>query len=129
MYDELQKREKALWLAACLKPKGYNHSVGDFAVSARAAAGSKCFCGDNAFWRNVDTLFGASHKSSSADSVFQTMVALHKLDLVHPFLGTSMPHVSARTRQVVDSDGLAASDIDGHLLPLPDGWEKQLLSM
>ena len=123
VYDELHTREKALWLAAVLKPKVYNHRVGDTAVSALAAAGSKCFCGGNAFWRNVGTLFNALDKNSSTDSVFQRMVGLGELDLVYPFLGATLPHVSQRTRQV-GFHGLAPSDIDGNLLPLPEGWEK-----
>ena len=63
VYEELQKRKKALWLAALLQPKVYSHKVGDTDVSARAVAGSKCFCGDKAFWRNVDTLFNTSDKT------------------------------------------------------------------
>ena len=124
----MHTREKALWLAAVLKPKVYNHRVGDTAVSALAAAGSKCFCGGNAFWRNVGTLFNALDKNSSTDSVFQRMVGLGELDLVYPFLGATMPHVSQRTRKV-GFHGLSPSDIDGNLLPLPEGWEKHLLSM
>ena len=69
----MQKRKKALWLAALLQPKVYSHKVGDTDVSARAVAGSKCFCGDKAFWRNVDTLFNTSDKNSSTDSSFQMM--------------------------------------------------------
>ena len=128
IYNELQKREKALWLAASMKPKVYNHRVGDTDVSALAMAGSKCFCGDNAFWRNVDTLFNTLDKNSSTDSVFQIMVGLRELELVRPFLGATMPHVSRTTREVVYSHCLAPSDIDGNLLPLPKEWETDLLS-
>ena len=129
VYDELQRRDKALWLAAKLKPKVYTHRVGDAVVSALAAAGSKCVCGRAAFWRNVTTLFHSIDKNWSADAVFQSMVGLGELDLVHPFLGACMPHVSQRTRQVEISHGLAPSDIEGTLLPLPEGWEEQVGSM
>ena len=123
VYKELQERQKALWLAAALKPKTYQHQIGDVHVSAVAAAGSKYFCGDGAFWWKVATLFSKVSKQSSADSVFQSMVGMGALALVQPFLGATMPHVSQRTRQV-GFHGLAPSDIDGNLLPLPEGWEK-----
>ena len=116
--DELQKREKALWLAAKLKPKVYKHTVGATEVSARAASGTKCLCGDKVFWQKVQTLFRTSDKNTSTDAIFQTMVALGELHMVHPFLGATMPHVSTRTGQV-DSGNLAASDIDGELPQLP----------
>ena len=128
VYEELQKRKKALWLAALLQPKVYSHKVGDTDVSARAVAGSKCFCGDKAFWRNVDTLFNTSDKNSSTDSIFQMMVGLGELDLVYPFLGATMPHISQRIRQV-SSHCLALRDIDGNLLPLPKEWETDLQSI
>ena len=128
VYEELRKRKKALWLAALLQPKIYSHKVGDTDVSARAVAGSKCLCGDRAFWRNVDALFHTSDKNSSTDSIFQMMVGLGELDLVYPFLGATMPHISQRIRQV-SSHCLAPRDIDGTLLSLPREWETDLQSI
>ena len=128
VYEELRKRKKALWLAALLQPKIYSHKVGDTDVSARAVAGSKCLCGDRAFWWNVDALFNTSDKNSSTDSIFQMMVGLGELDLVYPFLGATMPHISQRIRQV-SSHCLAPRDIDGTLLSLPREWETDLQSI
>lgn len=125
VHDELQKRGKALWLAALLRPKTNTHRVGATDVSARAVAGSKCFCGDSAFWRDVNTLFNATDKNHTTDSIFQIMVGLGKLDLVHPFLGATLPHVSMRAANV-HSHNLASSDIDGKLLQLPHDFEQHL---
>ena len=56
------------------------------------------------------------------------VVGLGELDLVYPFLGATMPHISQRTRQV-SSHCPAPRDIDGNLLPLPKEWETDLLSI
>ena len=125
VYEKLARRKKALWLAALMPPKEYKHVLGDIDISARAPAGSKCFCGNKDFWRNVDFLFDVTDKNWSTDAIFQTMVGLCELDLVHPFLGATMPHVSMRTGHV-SSHGLAAANIAGTLLPLPSGWKKSL---
>ena len=71
VHDELQSRGKALWLAALSPPKTHRHTVGNATCSALAVAGSKCFCGDNVFWQDVDTLFKTSDKNTSTDAVFQ----------------------------------------------------------
>ena len=121
-----KRKDKALWLAALLQPKKYTHKLGDVIdISAVAAAGSKCFCGDKYFWRNVHIVFDVTDKDWSTDSIFQTMVGLGELELVHPFLGATMPHVSKRTDSV-GSHSLRASDVAGTLLPLPLGWEEGL---
>ena len=125
VYEKLARRKKALWLAALMPPKEYKHVLGDIDISARAPAGSKCFCGNKDFWRNVDFLFDVTDKNWSTDAIFQTMVGLCELELVHPFLGATMPHVSMRTGHV-SSHGLAAANIAGTLLPLPSGWKKSL---
>ena len=89
VHDELQSRGKALWLAALSPPKTHRHTVGNATCSALAVAGSKCVCGDNVFWQDVDTLFKTSDKNTSTDAVFQMMVGLGALDLVYPFLGAT----------------------------------------
>ena len=128
VHEELQERKKALWLAATLQPKMYFHTVGNVAVSARAVAGSKCLCGNKDFWWAVDELFTTSDTNSSTDSIFQMMVGLKKLELVYPFLGATMPHISLRLRQV-GTHRLASHEVRGTLLPLPRGWETGLHSM
>ena len=128
VYEELQKRKKALWLAALLQPKMYFHTVGDVPVPARAVAGSKCLCGNKDFWWAVDELFTTSDTNSSTDSIFQMMVGLKKLELVYPFLGATMPHISQRLRQV-GTHRLTSHEVRGTLLPLPQGWETGLHSM
>ena len=128
VYQELLEREKALWLAALLRPRVYRHRVGDTAVSARAVAGSKCLCGDRKFWRDVDALFAASDKNCSTDAIFQMMVGLGQLHLVYPLLGATMPHFSQRVGQV-GTHRLVPQDLAGDLLPLPGGWEANLHSI
>ena len=126
VYAELQKRRrKALWLAAKRHHRTYTHSICTKTVSAKAAAGSKCFVGNKAFWGKVNTLFETTDKHASTDSVFQRMVGLGDLDFVHPLLGATMPHFSERTGKV-DYHDLVESDIDGNLLPLPGGFLKSL---
>ena len=121
VHREVQTRGKALWLAASCPPKEYMHIVGDRTVSAFAASGCKCFCGDNLFWENVDRLFTTLDATTTTNAIFQMMVGLDALDIVHPFLGCTMPHFNLRTG-VVGPDEMTASDIAGTLLPLPKGW-------
>lgn len=128
VYDELQKKQKALWLASMMQPRMYNQNLGDTGVSALAKAENKCLCGENTFWQNVGTLFNTVEKNGSVASVFQMMAKLGELDLVYPLLGATMPHISQRTRQI-DYHSLDTSGIDGDLLPLPPVWEQYLLSM
>ena len=43
VYNQLARRKKALCLAALMPPQKYEHILGDTDISAKAAAGSKCF--------------------------------------------------------------------------------------
>ena len=63
VYNQLARRKKALCLAALMPPQKYEHILGDTDISAKAAAGSKCFCGNKDFWRNVDFLFNVTDKN------------------------------------------------------------------
>ena len=126
VYEELHSRGKALWLAALTcgrRTKPYKFQLGDYALEAHAAAGSKCFCGNRRFWSHVEKLFSTQPHDFPTDSMFQIMVAMEELALVYPFWGATMPHVSMRQGQARDHN-LKETDYEGKLLPLPASYTR-----
>ena len=126
VYAELHRRGKALWLAALTcgrRTRPYKFQVGDYALEAHAAAGSKCFCGNSRFWSHVEKLFSTQPHDFPTDSMFQMMVAMEELALVYPFWGATMPHVSMRQGQARNHN-LKETDYEGKLLPLPASYTR-----
>jgi len=121
---------KALWLGAYLKVQPRCMAVADHGIVARSLtpAGAKLFCGDLPFWQTVSEVFDVCDKYWSTDQVFQLLAGVKCLDVAHPFLAATMPHVSLRTRSVAAGSDASfrANHVQGALLPLPQNWDATL---
>ena len=111
--------EKPQWLGCYLKPKRYEHWLGNRRWAGTAAAGCKMFYANACFWNLVALLFHKTPKQFCTDAHFQTLVFMGMLHFNYPVWAATPAHFSTRTNSY---EGASPTDLQhvGRLLNLED---------